>query len=231
MQKEKILIVDAEQSVCDLLEERLIRRGYKVYVAKNTEVAFDITIHEKPNLIILEILLPNFDAYSFCYKIRETYNIPIIVLSGLGNLSDRIRGFGVGVHDYIRKPFSPKELEIRIRSLLRNKNNNRKAHKQNIRIANLVIDIDKSQAFHNDKLVPLTLLEFKILELLCIKAGKTLSRIQILKFIWSYLPERNEDTRVIDVHISRLRIKLKEDARKPTLILTVRGQGYKMKEI
>lgn len=231
MQKEKILIVDAEQPVCDLLEERLKSSGYKVYVAKNTEVAFHIIIQEKPNLILLEILLPNFDGYSFCYKIRESYNIPIIALTALGNVSDRIRGFGVGINDYIIKPFSPQELEVRIRSLLRNKASNQKHHKNNIQIANLFIDIDKSQAFRNEKLVPLTLLEFKILELLCIRAGKTLSRLQILKFIWSYLPERCEDTRVIDVHISRLRVKLKEDARKPTLILTVRGKGYKMKEI
>lgn len=230
MQKEKILIVDAEQTVCEFLEKRLKIIGYKVYLAKNTAVAFDILIRENPNLVILDIILPNFDGYSFCHNIRKNSNIPIIILSALGNVSDRIRGFVIGVDDYIIKPFSPKELEARIYSLLNKNTVNRTHHKNHIQIANLVIDMDKNQVFRNDKLVLLTPLEFKILQLLCIKSGETVSRFQILKYIWSYLPERYEDTRLIDVHISRLRIKLKDDARTQHIILTVRGKGYKIKD-
>lgn len=230
MQKEKILIVDAEKTVCEFLEKRLKLLGYTIYVAKNTAVAFDIIIRESPSIVILEIILPNFDGYSFCHKVRKNYNIPIIILTALGNISDRIRGFIIGVDDYIIKPFSPKELEARICSLLNKTSGNRTHHKNHIQIANLFIDTHKNQVFLNDKLVSLTRLEFKILELLCIKNGETLSRFQILKYIWSYLPERYEDTRVIDVHISRLRIKLKDDARKPHIILTIRGKGYKIKD-
>jgi OmpR family response regulator RpaB len=118
-QKEKILIVDDEASICQILQTRLTIKGYQIYTALNGEQALKIFKHEKPNLVILDIMLPGLDGYRVCHELRKNSNVPIIMLTALGNISDRVMGLEFGADDYIIKPFSPKELEARIRAILR----------------------------------------------------------------------------------------------------------------
>lgn len=228
---ETILVVDDEINIRQILETRLSIRGYKVILASNGKEALEIFQKEKPDLIILDIMLPKLDGYEVCTKIRQESEIPIIMLTALGDISDRVMGLELGADDYVMKPFSPKELEARIRSVLRRTNfkkyDNLKSSPQTIlKVGKLLIDRNKRQVFKEEKRIKLTGMEFNLLELLVTKAGERLSRSFILDQVWGYTPERYLDTRVVDVHISRLRSKLEEDPSNPDLIITARGTGY-----
>jgi OmpR family response regulator RpaB len=228
---EKILIVDDELSIRQILETRLSIRGYNVILAANGEEALYLFRKESPDLVILDLMLPKIGGYEVCSEIRRESQIPIIMLTALGDISDRVMGLELGADDYVIKPFSPKELEARIRSVLRRVNAtnlvNRKNTNQSIlQIGTLAIDTNKRQVFKGSERIKLTGMEFNLLELLVTKAGERLSRSMILDRIWGYTPERFLDTRVVDVHISRLRSKLEEDPSNPDLIITARGTGY-----
>ena len=232
---EKILIVDDESNICQILETRLSIRGYKVIIATDGEQALNLFKQEKPDLVILDVMIPRIDGYGVCTILRKESKVPIIMLTALGDISDRVTGLELGADDYIVKPFSLKELEARIRSVLRRTERSvesQKAKTQNILyIGNLKIDTNKRQVFKDEKRVKLTGIEFNLLELLVKKAGKRLSRAYILNDVWGYTPERYVDTRVVDVHISRLRSKLEEDPSNPDLILTARGTGYMFSQL
>jgi OmpR family response regulator RpaB len=228
---EKILIVDDEVSIRQILETRLSIRGYTVILAANGEEALYRFRKEQPNLVILDIMLPKIDGYEVCSEIRKESQVPIIMLTALGDISDRVTGLELGADDYVMKPFSPKELEARIRSVLRRTASTnaipRKTPNQSIlNIGTLEIDTNRRQVFKGKKRIKLTGMEFNLLELLVAKAGERLSRSMILDRVWGYTPERYLDTRVVDVHISRLRSKLEEDPSNPDLIITARGTGY-----
>lgn len=227
---EKILVVDDEINIRQVLETRLSIRGYNVILASNGEEALDLFRKEKPDLVILDIMLPQLDGYEVCSKIREGSHVPIIMLTALGDISDRVLGLELGADDYVIKPFSPKELEARIRSVLRRTNSTKGVislqNRNILQIGNLTIDTNKRQVYKGKKRIKLTGMEFNLLELLVSKAGERLSRSLILDRVWGYTPERYLDTRVVDVHISRLRSKLEEDPSNPDLILTARGTGY-----
>ena len=228
---EKILVVDDEPSIRQILETRLSLRGYDVILASNGEEALQLFRKEEPNLVILDIMLPQRDGYEVCTEIRKESQIPIIMLSALGDISDRVMGLEIGADDYVMKPFSPKELEARIRSVLRRAETTNlglsKSTNQNIlQIGDVLIDINKRHVFKGKLRIKLTGMEFNLLELLVSKAGERLSRSTILNSVWGYNPERYLDTRVVDVHISRLRSKLEKDPSNPDLIITARGTGY-----
>lgn len=232
--KEKILIVDDELNIRQILETRLKIRGYKIIVACNGEEALTLFHKEQPDLVILDIMLPKIDGYTVCSELRKKSSVPIIMLTARGDISDRVMGLEFGADDYVIKPFSPKELEARIRSILRRieKINDQTSSKTYfLQIGNLTINMQSRQVFKNNKRVRLTEMEFTLLELLVRKAGERLSRAYILDSVWGYTPERYLDTRVVDVHISRLRSKLEEDPGKPDLILTARGTGYMFQKI
>ena len=227
--KEKILIVDDESNIRQILETRLTIRGYTVIAAANGEEAISLFQKEQPDLIILDIMIPKIDGYTVCTELRKKSNVPIIILTALGDVSDRVMGLEFGADDYVIKPFSPKELEARIRSILRRTgriNEPPPANQYLIQIGNLTLNTQTRQVFKNSNRVWLTEIEFNLLELLITKPGERLSRSHILDSIWGYTPESYLDTRVVDVHISRLRSKLEEDPSKPELILTARGTGY-----
>ena len=155
------------------------------------------------------------------------------MLTALGGISDRVTGLELGADDYVIKPFSPKELEARIRSVLRRtqKPVTQKANSEIFYMGNLKIDTLKRQVFKSNRRIKLTGTEFNLLELLINRAGERLTRTLILDKIWGYIPERYVDTRLVDVHISRLRSKLEEDPSNPELILTARGTGYMFQKI
>jgi len=230
----KILVVDAELKIRQVLESRLTNLGYTVIVASNGKDALDILKHQTFNLIILDVVLQQVDGYEVCTEIRKDSKVPIIILTALGDISERVMGLELGADDYVIKPFSPTELEARIRSVLRRCEGLREptAKKQTSRlhVGPLSIDFTKRRVFKNGTLIKLTGLEFSVLEFFIANAGKRLSRTAILNNVWGYTPSRHVDTRVVDVHISRLRSKLEENPRNPDLIITARGTGYTFPE-
>ena len=233
--KEKILVVDDETSIRRILETRLSMIGYTVVTAADGEEALTVYKKEAPNLIILDIMMPKLDGYGVCQEIRKESEIPIIMLTALGDVADRITGLEIGADDYVVKPFSPKELEARIKAILRRVDklsmNAHSASSGIISMGGIKIDTNRRQVYkHNEKIL-LTGMEFSLLELLMSKSGEAFSRASILQEVWGYTPERHVDTRVVDVHISRLRSKLEEDPSNPDLILTARGTGYLFQKI
>ena len=228
VQNEKILVADDEINIRRILETRLSIRGYKVFLAADGEEAIIMFKKERPNLVILDLMLPKIDGYGVCRELRKESKVPIIMLTALGGISDRVTGLELGADDYVIKPFSPKELEARIRSVLRRtqKPVTQKVNSEIFYMGNLKIDTLKRQVFKSNRRIKLTGTEFNLLELLINRAGERLTRTLILDKIWGYIPERYVDTRLVDVHISRLRSKLEEDPSNPDIIMTVRGVGY-----
>lgn len=233
--KEKVLVVDDEASIRRILDTRLSMIGYVVITASDGEEALSLFRQENPNLVILDVMMPKLDGYGVCQEIRKNSDIPIIMLTALGDVADRITGLELGADDYVIKPFSPKELEARIRAVLRraekvqlSSNNNNSGI---VQFNFLKIDFNRRQVYKADERIRLTGMEFSLLELLISKSGQAFSRSEILQEVWGYTPERHVDTRVVDVHISRLRAKLEIDPSNPDLILTARGTGYLFQRI
>ena len=233
--KEKILVVDDEASIRRILETRLSMIGYTVITAADGEEALAVYKKELPNLIILDIMMPRLDGYGVCQEIRKDSDIPIIMLTALGDVADRITGLELGADDYVVKPFSPKELEARIKAILRRVDkislHNTIVTSGIIAMGGIKIDTNRRQVYKQNEKIRLTGMEFSLLELLMSKSGEAFSRAAILQEVWGYTPERHVDTRVVDVHISRLRSKLEEDPSNPDLILTARGTGYLFQKI
>ena len=233
--KETILIVDDELSIRRILKTRLSINGYSVISAADGEDALSLFKQYHPDLVVLDVMMPKLDGYGVCQEIRQYSDVPIIMLTALGDISDRITGLELGADDYVMKPFSPKELEARIRSVLRRVekiSTHQGIPNSGIILLGLIrIDLNKRLVFKNNERVRLTGMEFSLLELLLTRAGESFSRATILQDVWGYTPERHVDTRVVDVHISRLRAKLEDDPSNPDLILTARGTGYLFQKI
>ena len=219
--KKSILIVDSEISIRQIVSKRLVYRGYKVFMATNGVDALKIINSEYINLIILDILLPKLDGYEVCRQIRKNSNVPIIILTALDNLTNRIMGLELGANDFITKPFSLKELEVRINSSLRYSNiqsSKKVPTRQEIfYFGSLTINLTKQQVLKDNKQLILTGIEFSLLHLLIQNKDQKLSRATILDNIWGYTPERDIDTRVVDVHIHRLRTNWRKTPKTPIL--------------
>lgn len=224
--KKKILVVDDEAMIRRILTTRLSMVGYEVVAAADGKEALEIFTSEDPDLVVLDVMLPKLDGYGVCQEIRETSDIPIIMLTALGDVADRITGLKLGADDYLVKPFSPKELEARIEAILRRIDRPNLSGSGLVCAGRLQIDFNKRQVTLNEERIRLTNLEFNLLKLLVTRAGEVISRSEILQQIWGYSPRQQADVRVVDVHISRLRVKLKEDPKNPEFIHTDRGTGY-----
>jgi len=227
---EKILIVSDDSEIVKLVSSRFTTPGHKVFSTFNGKDALIFFNREAFDLVIIDLVLSKLDGYELCSKIRETSKVPIILLSELISVANRIIGLELGADDYLLKPFSSKELEARVRSVLRRYNQNNSASfgkkKRIFQIGNLFIDMNTRLISKNNLEIKLTNIERNLLELLIENAGKKLSRAVILDNIWGYTPERYVDTRIVDVHISRLRLKIEVDPKTPDLIITKRGIGY-----
>ena len=235
-EREKILVVDDEASIRRILETRLKMVGYEVATAADGEEAIEVFSKFSPDLVILDVMMPKLDGYGVTREIRKSSDIPIIVLTALGDVSERITGLELGADDYVIKPFSPKELEARVKAVLRRTHQREsvgigKVTKNVIVTGNLRIDTSRRQVFRKNERIRLTGMEFSLLELLVSNSGQAFSRQEILQYVWSYPPDHRIDTRVVDVHISRLRSKLEVDPANPELILTARGIGYMFQKI
>ena len=236
-EQERILVADDEASIRRILETRLKMVGYEVITAADGEEALEAFQKHNPDLIILDVMMPKMDGYGVTREVRRNSDVPIIILTALGDVSERITGLELGADDYVVKPFSPKELEARVKAVLRRTLNKEistttsKIAKNVIKTGNIKIDTARRQVFRNNERIRLTGMEFSLLELLVNNSGQAFSRNDILQHVWAYPPDHRIDTRVVDVHISRLRSKLETDPTNPELILTARGMGYMFQRI
>ena len=235
--KQRILVVDDEASIRRILETRLKMAGYNVVTAEDGEEAVDLFNKTNPDIVILDVMMPKMDGYGVTREIRRVSDVPIIILTALGDVSERITGLELGADDYVIKPFSPKELEARVKAVLRRTVSKDiavptgKTTKNVITTGNIKIDTARRQVYRKNERIRLTGMEFSLLELLVNNSGTAYSRNEILQHVWAYPPDHRIDTRVVDVHISRLRSKLETDPANPELILTARGIGYMFQRI
>ncbi len=229
-----ILVVDDEREIAELVEIYLVSDGYKVFKASNAQEGFDILEKEDIHLVLLDIMMPGMDGMEMCRKIRETNNIPIIMLSAKSTDLDKIMGLGTGADDYVTKPFNPLELTARVKSQLRrytqlNPNSAvKEAEKNEISIRGLVINKDNHKVTVYDEEIKLTPIEFDILYLLASNPGKVFSTDEIFEKVWN--EKVYEANNTVMVHIRRLRGKMKEDTRQNKIITTVWGVGYKIEK-
>jgi DNA-binding response OmpR family regulator len=229
-----ILVVDDEQEIADLVEIYLVSDGYKVFKANNAQDGLDILEKEDIQMAILDIMMPGMTGLEMCKKIRETNNIPIIMLSAKSTDLDKILGLGTGADDYVAKPFNPLELSARVKSQLRrytqlNPNSSVNDNVKNeISIRGLTINKDNHKVTVFDEEVKLTPIEFDILYLLASNPGKVFSTDEIFERVWN--EKVYEANNTVMVHIRRLRGKMKEDERQDKIITTVWGVGYKIEK-
>ena len=227
MANEKILVVDDEEHIAELISYNLTSNGYKVVIANNGIDAIKLAIEEKPNLILLDLMIPGKDGYDVCKDVRsnsEIRNTPIIMLTAKSEEVDKILGLELGADDYITKPFSGRELLARVKAVLR-RFSIVEPESNVLTFGDLVADFDKREILVKDKKLDLTLKEFELLEILMKNKGKILTRDTLLEKIWGY--EYIGETRTVDVHIRYLRKKIEADDKKPKFIETIRGVGYR----
>ena len=219
----KILVVDDEDLLVKGIRFNLQNEGYKVITGSNGLEALSLTKQEAPDLVILDIMMPEMDGLTACSKIREFSNVPVILLTAKAEDMDKLMGFDHGADDYLTKPFNILELKARIRALLR-----RSGAKDNtstfLAAGNITLDPDSRNAFKDGQLVELTAKEFDVMAYLMRNPNRVYSRETLLDTLWSY--EYRSDIRTVDVHIRRLREKLEENPAEPKHIMTKWGVGY-----
>lgn len=234
MAETRILVVDDEKEIADLIEIYLVSDGYKVLKADNAEEGLEILGKEDVHLVLLDIMMPGMNGLEMCKKIRETNNIPIIMLSAKSTDLDKILGLGTGADDYVTKPFNPLELTARVKSQLRRYtqlNPNSSVHesgKNEISIRELTINKDNHKVTVDGEEIKLTPIEFDILYLLASNPGRVFSTDEIFENVWN--EKVYEANNTVMVHIRRLRGKMKEDTRQNKIITTVWGVGYKIEK-
>jgi two-component system, OmpR family, response regulator len=218
----KILIVDDDPNIRELANIFLRNEGFDVYEASDGEQALAKLGTLKADLAVLDIMMPNMDGWELCRQLRESYDIPILMLTAKGETSHKLKGFQLGIDDYLVKPFEPLELVARVKALLKRY---RIATSQTVQIGDLLMDRKTFQVSVNNESVTLPRKEFELLFKLAGSPGRTFSRDQLIEDIWGYDYPGNE--RTLDVHINRLRDRFPED--KHTFkIITIRGLGYRM---
>lgn len=229
-EKKVILAVDDEESIIDLLRFNIEKEGYKFVSANNGEQGFEIATEQKPDLIILDVMLPRMDGLTVCKKLRqEKINCPIIMLSARGEEIDKILGLEIGADDYMTKPFSTRELIARIKANLRKTENidtyKTEQSESKITIGTLSLDLDKFEVtVRGDTVTDLTRREFEVLKYLAQKPGQVISREDLLEKVWGY--EYYGDIRTVDVTVRRIREKIEKNTANPKILITKRGIGY-----
>lgn len=226
--EKKILIVDDEKPIVDVLKFNLEKDGYKTIEAYDGEQAVEMALTAKPDLIILDVMLPKMDGFTVCKKIRQKLTCPIIMLTAKEEVVDKIIGLELGADDYMTKPFSVRELTARVKANLRKhviqEDDDTKAEKDELKIKDLVLDVEKYVVVKKGKIIDLTMKEFEVIKLLATHSGQVFTREQILKNVWGY--DYYGDVRSVDVTIRRIREKIEDNTSEPKYIITKRGIGY-----
>ena len=225
----KILVVDDEALLVKGIRFNLQNEGYEVITGSDGLEAVNLVQTQQPDLVVLDVMMPNMDGMTACAKIREFSDIPIILLTAKTDDMDKLMGFDFGADDYLTKPFNILELKARIRALLRRSGRSEKKTSGNeLSIATITLDLDARNAYKNGTLADLTAKEFDVIEFLMRNPNRVYSREALLDTIWAY--EYRSDIRTVDVHIRRLREKLEENPAEPKHSLTKWGVGYYFKK-
>lgn len=227
----KILVVDDEKPISDIIKFNLVKEGYDIETAFDGEEALKKVYQFQPDLILLDVMLPKLDGFQVCRRIRESFNMPIIMLTAKEEEVDKVLGFELGADDYITKPFGMRELIARVKANIRRLSfvdtEGVPGSNNIIYAGKLIIDLDRYEVSKEDKTIELTLREFELLKFLATQANQIFTREQLLKDVWGY--EYFGDIRTVDVTVRRLREKVEEDSSEPTYIMTKRGVGYYFK--
>ncbi|MBN1577859.1 MAG: response regulator transcription factor [Chitinispirillaceae bacterium] len=219
---EKILVIDDDQEHNSLLHDYLGANGFLVHAVEHPDDGFEFLEHEMPDAIILDVMLPDMDGFTVCKEIRKRHSVPILMLTAKGDVHDRIVGLEIGADDYLPKPFEPRELVARLRSILRR--SNEKAAGQIERYGALSINYSSRTVTHSGEEVNLTTNEYLLLQYLIRNRGRVMERSQLIEHLRGIDWESSD--RSIDMLISRIRQKLRDDSRNPSYIKTVTGMGY-----
>jgi two-component system OmpR family response regulator len=222
----KIMVAEDDRTLQDVLRFNLLKEGYSLAQALTGTQALEMARREHPDIIILDVMLPEMNGLEVLRILRREMSIPIIMLTAKSDEVDKVVGLEIGADDYITKPFSMKELLARVRAQLRRGAPATQPASRNISIADIEIDVARHLVTKNSQAVTLTPKEFELLSFLAQNRGLVLSREQLLEKVWGY--DYAGDTRTVDVHIRWLRRKLETDPAKPKFLLTVRGTGYRL---
>ena len=226
-----ILIIEDEQNIVDILKFNLKKEGFETLEAYDGATGLELALTANPNLILLDVMLPQMDGYEVCRKIREERSqVPIIMLTAREEELDKVLGLELGADDYMTKPFSMRELTARVKANLRrvapaNKDKSQPVQSSNLIVSGeLTINIERYEAIKNKKVLDITLREFELLKFLATQPDKIFSREKLLENVWGY--EYYGDVRTVDVTVRRLREKIEDDPSLPKYIITKRGIGY-----
>ncbi len=224
-----ILIIEDEQPIVDIIKFNLTKDRYTVYEAYDGEEGVKMALEKKPDLILLDIMLPKLDGFEVCKRVREKMSTPIIMLTARDEEFDKVLGLELGADDYMTKPFSVRELSARVKAHLRrmsiDKTEDNQADERNSIISGeLIINTERYEVLKNGKIIDITLREFDLLKFLATQPNKVVSRETLLKYVWGY--EYLGDVRTVDVTVRRLREKIENDPSAPKFIITKRGVGY-----
>ena len=233
--KKTILIVDDEKPIVDILVYNLQKEGYDTLEANDGELAVKLALEKKPDLILLDIMLPKMDGLAVCKRIRHTLNVPILMLSAKDEEIDKILGLELGADDYVTKPFSVRELMARVKANLRKaeatsntleeiKEEQPEVRTNIIEVGDLRLDLDKFEVRVRGQVIDLTLREFEVLKYLAKQPGQVITREVLLEKVWGY--EYYGDIRTVDVTVRRIREKIEKDTSTPKILITKRGVGY-----
>ncbi len=222
----RILIVEDELPMRTALIDWLEAEGYRPIAAADGEAGLQAAIDEKPDLVLLDVMMPKLDGFAVCAELRRLQiETPVLMLTAKGQVDDRVEGLDAGADDYLVKPFSTKELLARMRALLRRKQPNRTAAGE-VHLGGCVINLARQTAQRGDETIPLTAKEFSMLRVMTNADGEPVTREQFLDIVWGYAAFPT--TRTVDNHIASLRAKLEPDPANPQLIKTVHGVGYRL---
>ncbi|MGE6488184.1 response regulator transcription factor [Paenisporosarcina sp. NPDC076898] len=230
----KILVVDDESSIATLLQYNLEQAGFIVETASDGQEGYDAVLEKKPDLIILDLMLPKMDGMEVCKALRlQKINTPIIMLTAKDDEFDKVLGLELGADDYMTKPFSPREVTARVKAVLRRFTASVeevpvKEQDQGFEFGPLRVYPERFEVFLREETLDFTPKEFELLVYLMENKNRVLTRDQLLSAVWNY--DFAGDTRIVDVHISHLRDKIEDNSRKPIFIKTIRGLGYKFEE-
>ncbi len=223
----KILVVDDEKSIVDILKLNLQNEGYTVYEAYDGEEAVLKASAIEPDLILLDVMLPKLDGFSVCKKIRETSSVPILMITAREEEVDKVLGLELGADDYVTKPFSVRELLARIKANMRRSEQESIQQSENsdiVKVGCFTLDCNRYELYKNDDLIDLTVREFELIKFLSAQPNKIYSRKSLLEYVWDY--EYYGDVRTVDVTVRRVREKIEDDPSQPRHIMTKRGVGY-----
>ena len=231
--KKTILVVDDEKMIRNLLNINLTKEGYNVIEAVDGMEAVELATEKKPDLILLDVMIPKLDGLSVCKRIKNTMNVPILMVTAKDSEVDKILGLELGADDYVTKPFSIRELIARIKANLRKvevsstseQNSSDGTKRDNIiKVGVLTLDLDRFEVMVEDKRVDLTLREYEVLKFLASEPGQVVSREVLLEKVWGY--EYYGDIRTVDVTVRRIREKIEKDTSDPKILMTKRSVGY-----